>query len=154
MTDLFSTFLELMNGLNKNNVEYILIGGMAINLHGFARNTEDIDLFINSTDKNIEALRKVLFQLFNDKEINEITQEELDKYAVIRFGTSTGFCIDIITKLGDAFSYKDLSSQEIEIDSIKIKVADVQTLYKLKEKTYSEIDQLDLKFLKTKIESR
>jgi hypothetical protein len=39
-----------------------------------------------------------------------------------------------------------------EIDGIKIKYANLKTLYKLKEKTYREIDQLDLKFLKSKLE--
>jgi predicted nucleotidyltransferase len=154
MNDLFSTFLELIKALNENNVEYILIGGMAINLHGFARNTEDIDLFIQPTHKNIELLKKVLLEKFNDAEINEITKEEFDKYAVIRFGTNSGFYIDIMTKLGEAFSFDDLSYEEMTIDSVKIKVADVRTLYRLKENTYREIDQLDLKFLKSKMENK
>ena len=154
MADLFSIFINLIDGLNKKQVEYVLIGGMAINLHGFARNTEDIDIFVKPTEKNIEALRAVLFEQFDDDEISEITKDELDKYAVMRFGTSSGFFIDIITKLGEAFNYDDIHFEEMEIESIKIKVANVDTLYKLKEKTFREIDMLDLKFLKSKMKNQ
>ncbi len=154
MNDLFSIFLDLMDRLDKNNVEYILIGGMAINIHGFARNTEDIDIFVKPTEKNINNLRNVLLAQFNDEEINEITKEELDKYTVIRFVTEAGFSIDIISRLGETFEFDDLVFELKKIEGVNIRIADVKTLYKLKEKTYREVDQLDLKFLKSKMENK
>ena len=88
MSIMFDKFLELMKTLEEFNVEYILIGGLAINIHGFARNTEDIDLFINPTNKNINNIQKALFKVFNDDEIYQITTEEIEKYSVIRYGTN------------------------------------------------------------------
>ncbi len=152
MTVIFDKFLELMKALYDYDVEYVLIGGLAINLHGFARNTEDIDLFVNLSEGNVSKLQKALYRVFQDDEIFEITFDELNKYAVIRYGSQLGFYIDIISDIGEKFQYSDLSYELKEIDNIKIKVADVRTLYKLKEKTYREIDQLDLKFLKSKLE--
>lgn len=151
MENIFNKFIELIALLNKNNVDYIIIGGMAINLHGFARNTEDIDIFINPTEKNVESFRKSLLDVFNDNDINEITIEELEKYPVIRYGTEYGFSIDVITQIGEKFLFKDLKYIVETIDGIEIKFADLETLYKLKEKTYREIDQLDLKFIKSKL---
>ncbi len=153
MKSLFDNFLELMDSFEKNKVEYVIIGGLAINLHGFNRNTQDIDLFINPTKKNIDKLKKSLFQVFGDDDIDEISIEELNKYPVIRYGSSSGVQIDIITKLGERFDFSNLNIDVKEIDGIKIKYANLKTLYKLKEKTCREIDQLDLKFLKSKMEN-
>lgn len=151
MTNIFDKFLELMKSFEMNGVEYILIGGLAINVHGFARNTEDIDLFVNPSELNILRLQKSLFEIFEDNEIEEITSDELKKYAVIRFGTEYNFCIDIISRIGEQFSYNDLKYDIKKIDDVNIRVADLQTLYRLKENTFREIDLLDLKFLKSKI---
>ena len=151
MENIFNKFIELVNVLNKNNVDYIIIGGLAINLHGFARNTEDIDIFINPTKQNVERFRESLLEVFNDNDINEIKLGELIKYPVIRYGTEYGFSIDVITKIGEKFLFNDLSYIVKIIDGTEIKYADLETLYKLKEKTYREIDQLDLKFIKYKL---
>ncbi len=151
MINIFSKFIELMTVLHKNDVDYILIGGMAINLHGFARNTEDIDIFINPTKENVKRFRESLYNVFRDNDIDEITIEELKKYPIIRYGTEYGFSIDVISQIGEKFFFKDLNYIIKILDGIEIKYADLETLYKLKEKTYREIDQLDLKFIQSKL---
>lgn len=151
MENIFVKFLELMASFEKNDVEYIVIGGLAVNLHGFTRNTQDIDLFIQPEKENIGRLRKSLFEVFDDSDIDEITLEELMKYPVIRYGSESGIVIDIISRIGTKFVFDDLEYDVKEIDGINIKFADLKTLYKLKENTYREIDQLDLKFIKSKL---
>ena len=151
LQNIYDKFIELMSSFEKNEVEYILIGGLAINLHGFARNTEDIDLFIRPTKNNVDQVCRALMDVFDDNEIYEITLDELNKYAVIRYGTDYGFCIDLIAKIGTEFNYKDMNFEIKTIDNVKIKVANIETLYRLKENTHREIDQLDLKFLKSKM---
>ncbi len=151
MSVIVEKFLELLKSLESHNVEYILIGGMAINLHGFARNTEDVDLFIKPTEKNVSNLKKALYNVFEEDDIFEISFEDIEKYAVIRYGTGYDFYIDLISKIGEKFKYSDLSYEIKKIDDVKIRVADVRTLYKLKENTFREIDRLDLKFLELKL---
>jgi predicted nucleotidyltransferase len=46
--------------LNQRSVNYIVIGGMAINIHGFTRNTEDIDLLIETEETNERKILEVL----------------------------------------------------------------------------------------------
>jgi len=36
-------FLEFIAHLNKNEVQYLLVGGQAVNVHGRARSTGDLD---------------------------------------------------------------------------------------------------------------
>ncbi|PJA99331.1 MAG: hypothetical protein CO128_03950, partial [Ignavibacteriales bacterium CG_4_9_14_3_um_filter_30_11] len=88
-------FLNIFDALEKQNVNYVLIGGFAINLYGLQRGTQDIDLFIENDGNNLRRLRTALKSIYNDDSINEITLEELNSYAVIRYGTPDNFNIDI-----------------------------------------------------------
>ena len=45
----FQEFLEL---LDNHEVEYLLVGGYAVILHGYARSTGDMDLWVNQTNEN------------------------------------------------------------------------------------------------------
>jgi len=49
--------LELLRRLNEHQVEFVLIGGLAANLHGVQKVTEDIDVCIPFT---IENMKKVI----------------------------------------------------------------------------------------------
>lgn len=53
----FSEFLRL---LNKNEVEYLLVGGYAVGHYGYVRATADIDIWIRRDQRNAERLVTVL----------------------------------------------------------------------------------------------
>lgn len=146
--DLFNRFLEIINVLEKEKVDYVLIGEFAMVLYGMPRATQDIDIFIKHCEENIERLQKALFTIFNNKDVFEITFSELKKYPVIRYGAEEGYYVDILANIGSAFSFEDLIFEELTIEGHKIKIASVETLYKLKEKTLRAIDKSDLLFLK------
>lgn len=145
--NIFEKFWEVIDALENEGVDYILIGGFAMVLYGMPRATQDMDIFIKNRKDNVEKLRSALFKLFGDQNAFEITQSELNDYSVIRYGTDKGFYIDILSKLGDAFSFDDLKYEQTIIDGHKVKIATVETLYKLKEKTFRAIDSTDLFFL-------
>ena len=50
---LMGDLVGLCRELNQRNVNYIVVGGMAINIHGFTRNTEDIDLLIETEETKV-----------------------------------------------------------------------------------------------------
>ncbi|MDP2302033.1 MAG: nucleotidyl transferase AbiEii/AbiGii toxin family protein [Ignavibacteria bacterium] len=154
MNNRIKKFLSLLNALQRENVNYVLIGGFAVVLHGSSRFTEDIVLFVRNTENNINNLRKALSSIFNDESINEITSSELSQYAVIRYGAPDEILIDIIANLGETFSYDDIVSEEIEVEGHKVRIATLESLYKLKEKTYRAIDQEDLFFIAQKIKEK
>lgn len=43
--------------LEREGVEYAIFGAAALNLHGLARFTEDLDVFIAPSAENIERFR-------------------------------------------------------------------------------------------------
>jgi len=138
----------VLKALDEHNVDYVLIGGVAVILHGMERLTRDIDLFIKMVSKNIENLKKALISVFNDTSIEEITLNELQNYPVIRYGTPNGFYIDIMSRLGEAVSFKDLEYEIIEYQDVKVKIATPEMLYSLKKDSLRYRDKIDAQFLK------
>ncbi|MDD3906270.1 MAG: nucleotidyltransferase [Candidatus Omnitrophica bacterium] len=51
---------EILRAFQKEKVKYILVGGMAFNLLGGARNTLDMDVIVEMTDVNLRKIVKVL----------------------------------------------------------------------------------------------
>lgn len=52
--------LEFWSSLNEAGILYIMIGGVATNLHGFQRMTDDIDIWIKDTPENRSSFRKAI----------------------------------------------------------------------------------------------
>lgn len=146
--DLFDKFLKIIDALEKEKVDYILIGGFAMVLYGMPRATQDIDIFIRCREENIERLQRALYSVFTNKNVFEITFSELQNYPVIRYGAEEGYYVDILANIGTAFSFEDLMFEELNVEGHKIKIASVESLYKLKENTLRAIDKSDLLFLK------
>ena len=44
---------ELLQSLSEGQVQYVLVGGMAVQLHGYMRSTFDIDLVLAMNDENL-----------------------------------------------------------------------------------------------------
>jgi hypothetical protein len=70
--------------------EYAVFGAVALGLHGLARATADLDLFIRPDADNVERLEAALREVFGDPNFEDITAEDLsgDHTAVLaeRFG--------------------------------------------------------------------
>lgn len=64
----FKTFLNL---LEHHGVEYLLIGGYAVNYYGYVRYTGDMDIFVSNTSEN--AVRVAL--ALNEFGFSEVTPE-------------------------------------------------------------------------------
>lgn len=145
--ELFKKFLKVLEAIGREGVDYILIGGFAVIMHGMPRLTQDLDIFVKMTPGNIGKLRKALNSVFKDESINEITIEELEQYSVIRYGSPDGFYIDIMARLGEAATYDDLEYEILEMEGVSIKIATPETLFNLKKDTVRPEDKRDAFFL-------
>ncbi len=154
MADQFKEFLEVFKALYQKKVDYVLIGGVAVILHGMERLTRDIDIIVNMTPENINKLRKALQMVFEDNAIKEITLSELTKFPVIRYGTPNGFYIDIMARVGELATFEDLKYETIDYQGIKIKIAKPESLFELKKDSIRDKDRIDTIFLKKLIEAK
>lgn len=48
-------YLDLFHALERQNVRYLLVGGLALNIHGVERATMDVDLMLALDADNIDA---------------------------------------------------------------------------------------------------
>ncbi|MEX2660502.1 MAG: nucleotidyl transferase AbiEii/AbiGii toxin family protein [Vicinamibacterales bacterium] len=56
----YEVLKRLLSALEVRGVTYAIFGGIALNLHGLARFTEDVDIFIPPDADNIERLKAAL----------------------------------------------------------------------------------------------
>jgi predicted nucleotidyltransferase len=142
--------LKVLASLEKEGVEYVLVGGAALTVHGLVRATEDLDLFVRPTAENVERLRKALQLVYQDPDIDEISTEDLlGDYPAVRYYPPRGeLFLDILTRLGEFATFESLEAEEVEWNGVKVKVASPKTLYWMKKDTVRDIDRLDAERLR------
>ncbi len=55
-----ASFEAIVRTLNEASVRYLVVGGLAVNAHGYGRSTFDVDLVIQLIPENIERAFKAL----------------------------------------------------------------------------------------------
>ncbi len=56
-------YFELLKAFHENRIEYLIVGGLAVNLHGVPRVTQDIDIVIAMDEGNILKVNGVMRSL-------------------------------------------------------------------------------------------
>jgi len=137
--------IQFLQALEREDVQYVLVGGVALNVHGIVRATQDLDIFVKPEQENVDRLKKALRAVWNDPDIEQIRYKELTgDYATIRYGPpDEDFVIDLMTRLGDAFRFDDLAAETVSWGGMNVKVATPETLYRMKKDTLRLIDRAD-----------
>ena len=52
--------LSFWKSLADNQVTYLMVGGFAVTMHGYARSTEDVDIWIKDDQENRVRLGKAM----------------------------------------------------------------------------------------------
>lgn len=141
--------ISLCKSLNEQGVEYLLIGGFAVILHGYVRGTKDIDLLINPGKANVQKIKKAL-SILPDNAISLIQDDEIEKYAVVRIADE--IVIDLMEQ-ACGINYKKAAGQVEykEINHVKIPLPTKELLIQMKD-TIRPSDKTDVQFLKFRIE--
>ncbi|MDQ7826826.1 MAG: DUF6036 family nucleotidyltransferase [Candidatus Eremiobacteraeota bacterium] len=150
----YGRVFQLIRELNRHEVEYIVVGGIALALHGVVRATEDIDIFIKPTRENVESLKSSLKALWNDNAVEDISADDLlGDYPALTYGPpDDSMSIDILTRLGEAFYYQDLESETAEVQGLPVRIATVSTLIRMKKDTVRLQDKADVEALRRRFE--
>lgn len=137
--------IQLFKSLHMHRVQYILVGGFAVNLHGYSRLTADVDIWLKDTVENRIKLRKALF----DIQLGDILSLETVQF-IPGFTTlylNSGFEIDFMSYLfglsQDDFDEHFTQSSTIQIGDSEIRFIHLNALIKSKENSHRLKDQLD-----------
>lgn len=120
----FKEFVEL---LNNHQVEYLIVGGYAVGVHGHPRYTGDLDVWINTTMENAKKMIKVL----NDFGFSSFGLTEADFIKsgnVIQMGYPP-FRIDVLTTV-DGVEFENCYQNKIIVqhDEITLNVIGINDL--------------------------
>ncbi len=112
--DKIDSFIELSD---KHNVRMIMVGGGAVNFHGYQRHSADVDFWIETTGTNF----KKLVTVFNEMgyEINDFptdVKKQLQNISV-KF-SPIDLNLELITKFSSSKSFKE-AYKNSEIVKIK-----------------------------------
>ena len=116
LTKDFKEFIQL---LNAKKIEYLLVGGYAVILHGYPRFTGDIDFWINPAPKNAKRIIEVLDQ-FGFSSLNLDIDDFTHPDQIIQLGHEP-FRIDLITSIEGVF-FDECYTQKVvfHVDNIPI----------------------------------
>jgi hypothetical protein len=142
---------RILAAFEREGVEYVLIGSMAMAAQGLIRATRDLDFFVSPTEANVDRLRRALRSLYDDDpSVDQITASDLaGDYPAIEYVPPAGdYSIDLLSRLGEAFRYETIDGEDIVLDGIRVKVATPRMLYRMKKDTVRPQDRLDAETLR------
>ena len=146
MEKLPQDFKEFLLLLNEHEVEYLLVGGYAVALHGYPRYTGDIDFWVNISEVNAKKLVAVIKEFgFNLPELS--TDMFLDPIRMTRMGREP-VKIEILNSIsGLSYDEGKSGALTIEIDGVKVPVIGLKELRKNKRASGRAKDLADLENL-------
>lgn len=146
--DKVQQFIELAN---KHEVKMLMVGGGAVNFHGYQRHSADVDFWIDMSEENLDRLKSTLnemgyaFDSFPDK-VKQAEQNISIKISPVQE-------IELITRFnpGKTFDQAFLDAETTMINALEIakyRVLAYEDLVNSKVKSGRPKDLLDIQQLK------
>ena len=143
LTQDFKDFLKL---LDSEKIEYLLIGGYAVGIHGYVRGTKDMDVWIAMDHGNLVRLIEALVKFgFSRESLNPelFTREE----SVFRMGVPPTR-LEILTRIsGVDFAECYARREIIEYEGLRLSVISYGDLKRNKQASGRPRDIADLNML-------
>ena len=138
-------FRDFLECLTKRKVKYLIIGGYAVGAYGYARATNDLDIFIDISDDNVKKLKQACID-FGIPE-NQISNELFTSDRIIKIGDEP-FKIELIKQLS-RFSFSEVYAHKTtkEIDGLEVVLLSIEDLILSKKAAARPMDLADLEVL-------
>lgn len=147
-----SDYRDMIECLQREGVEFMLVGGYAVALHGWPRTTFDIDFWIMANPQNAAAVMRAL-KAFGAP-LMDLTEEDFHRPGMVfQIGTEPQR-IDILSAVSGVV-YEDAASRalKMEVDGLTLKVISLDDLIANKRasgRPKDIVDALTLEKLKEK----
>lgn len=152
---------SVLKEFNKKNIKYIIVGGLAVNLLGYLRSTQDLDILVEMTDNNLKKIVKILIKLgFSVKQpVNPLkiadskTRKDWIKnknMKAFNFYKHDLFPqeVDIIIEAPIDYYEAKRTIEHIKVDRLMLPVISIKNLIKMKSAAKRDVDTLDIINLK------
>jgi predicted nucleotidyltransferase len=129
---------RILKALADHHVDYVLIGGLAVQTHGHVRTTNDADLIPAPDPANLErlasALRALDAKVLNPgEEKTPVDAKMLPRATIWQFVTRDGD-IDVMHEVPGGRSFVELSERalHVRLGEIEVPVVDLDDLIRMK----------------------
>ncbi len=143
--------------LNDANVKYLIVGGVAVVLHGHLRTTADLDLVIGLEEENAAAAMRALgslgyqprapvpIQAFADSEQRRSWVEDKG-LTVFSLWSNQIPTLEVDVFVESPFEFEEAlkRSQEVELDTLHARVVGVDDLIDMKRAVGRAVDDSDV----------
>jgi len=154
-------YYSLFQALNQASIRYIVIGGVAVNLHGYRRFTADIDILLALDEENLKKMTILMHEMQYTERVPVALQELSDDAVVKQLLEEKGMAaytfvsngqerIDIDILATASLAFPEYEKHQVFIDvaeNIKVPVVSIDDLIALKRDVDREKDREDIKAL-------
>jgi hypothetical protein len=139
----FREFVEL---LIKHKVDYLIVGGYAVGIHGYPRYTGDLDIWLNNTPENADKILKVVNE-FGFSSYGLTATDFTKPENIIQLGYPP-LRIDLLTHI-DGVSFDECfpNRKEVVIESLTVNFISYHDLLKNKKASGRNRDKDDIENL-------
>ena len=151
---------RILAALASRGVDYVIVGGLAVQTHGHVRTTVDIDVLPRPDRANMERLADALNSLGAEvlnpgSDLMKIDATTLPLAELWQFATRHG-AIDVLHDAPGAPSYEELRGRalEIQLGDLAVAVAGLDDLISMKRASARPVDLEDIAALTDTDDSR
>ncbi|GAA4087514.1 hypothetical protein [Mucilaginibacter panaciglaebae] len=146
--DIYDEFIvAFLTSMQKHQVRYMLIGGVALNFHGVNRNTQDMDIWLAPTNQNRDVFYKVLLDIgYTDEEIRDLKSEDFTNAFKCTIGEMPD-TIDCLTVVHHNINFDEAEHVMIKHDignGVNLNVVNIDFLRQMKVLTHRPQDWADV----------
>lgn len=140
------SFEKLLARLAEAEVDFLLVGGLAVALNGYVRLTEDVDILVQTSAANITRLLGVLGAFGEGYGGDLMIADFDDEPGAIRVVEETESCqVDIFTVMaGGKFEDFIAEAETTRVQGLAVRYASKATLIRFKSTSVREKDRIDV----------
>ena len=143
-SDMIKIFLE-------EQVQFLLVGGISINLYGYVRTTKDMDLWVQASKENSAKVITALAKF--GAPMQDVSVQDFEKEGMVFQIGVEPIRIDVLTRItGVKFEDAIKNVKIMEIDGINIPTISIQDLIKNKKASGRHKDLADAEVLEKILE--
>jgi hypothetical protein len=160
-----ASFDALASALHRERVRYLIVGGLAVNAHGYLRFTKDVDLVLRLVSENIERAFAALESLGYRPLVPVSAAQFADAptrggwirekgMVVLQFWSDAHRETPVDMFVNEPFDFEEEYRRSLAkpLGNLEVRFVSAATLIRMKQEADRPQDRIDIGFLKKRLE--